>query len=159
MFLYFLASSFSSTTFLCNSVFYIFPFRPSPREEPATTAFRPSISTFSAQPAAGTVLAVGDQDNYCYHLGFGKYVAVEDSAQGLVLWYAHLGTIAVAPGKNIAKGAEVGTVGATGYEVGVHLHFSLFDENGFSMQNRNGCGPDPTGRDIDPVPFLEKAQG
>ena len=100
-----------------------------------------------------TVLATGNQDNYCYHLGFGKYVAIEDATKGLVLWYAHLGTIAVSPGTKISKGAEIGTVGATGYELGVHLHFSVFDSNGFSMQKRNGCGPDPTGQDIDPVPF------
>jgi len=105
--------------------------------------------------AAGTVLATGNQDNYCYHLGFGKYVAIEDATKGLVLWYAHLGTIAVSPGTKISKGAEIGTVGATGYELGVHLHFSVFDSGGFSMQNRNGCGPDPTGQDIDPVPFLQ----
>jgi murein DD-endopeptidase MepM/ murein hydrolase activator NlpD len=105
-------------------------------------------------PTAGTVLATGNQDNYCYHRGFGKYVAVADDAKNVVLWYAHLGTIAVSPGETITKGTELGAVGATGYEFGVHLHFSLFDENGFSMQNRNGCGPDPTGKDIDPLPFL-----
>lgn len=105
--------------------------------------------------SAGTVIATGDQDKFCYHRGFGKYVAIKDDAQGLVLWYAHLGTITVSQGAKIAKGAEIGTVGATGYEVGIHLHFSIFDENGFSMQNRNGCGPDPTGKDLDPIPFLK----
>lgn len=104
---------------------------------------------------AGTILATGDQDDYCYHRGFGKYVAVADDAQNLVIWYAHLGAIDVSSGANISKGTEIGTVGATGYESGIHLHFSIFDLNGFSMQNRNGCGPDPTGQDRDPVPFLE----
>jgi murein DD-endopeptidase MepM/ murein hydrolase activator NlpD len=104
---------------------------------------------------AGTVLATGDQDDYCYHLGFGKYVAVKDSSHGLVLWYAHLGTITVSPDATVSKGAELGTVGTTGYETGTHLHFSIFDENGFSMENRNGCGPDPTGKDLDPIPFLQ----
>jgi murein DD-endopeptidase MepM/ murein hydrolase activator NlpD len=103
----------------------------------------------------GTVLAIGNQDDYCYHRGFGKYVAVADDAQDLVLWYAHLGTITVVPGEKIPKGTEVGTVGTTGYETGTHLHFSVFDGNGFSMQNRNGCGPDPTGKDLDPIPFLQ----
>jgi murein DD-endopeptidase MepM/ murein hydrolase activator NlpD len=103
----------------------------------------------------GMVLATGNQDDYCYHRGFGKYVALEDEDKGVVLWYAHLGTISVSPGVNISKGVVVGTVGATGYEFGTHLHFSVFDEKGFSMQNRNGCGPDPTGTDIDPIPFLQ----
>ncbi len=106
-------------------------------------------------PVDGTVFATGDQDNYCYHLGFGKYVAVKDDAKDTVFWYAHLGTIAVSPGMKIKKGTAIGTVGTTGYEFGVHLHLSIFDENGFSMQNRNGCGPDPTGKDIDPIPFLK----
>ncbi len=109
--------------------------------------------------AAGTVLATGNQDAYCYHRGFGKYVAVKDLRDGLILWYAHLGTIAVIPGSSVAKGTEVGTVGATGYETGVHLHFSIFNANGFSMENRNGCGPDPTGQDEDPIPFLERLAG
>jgi murein DD-endopeptidase MepM/ murein hydrolase activator NlpD len=104
---------------------------------------------------AGTVLTTGDQDDYCYHLGFGKYVAVKDDAHGFILFYAHLGTITVFSGATIPKGAEVGTVGTTGFETGTHLHFSIFDENGFSMQNRNGCGPDPTGQDRDPIPFLQ----
>jgi murein DD-endopeptidase MepM/ murein hydrolase activator NlpD len=107
---------------------------------------------------AGTVLATGNQDDYCYHRGFGKYVAVKDDAAGFVLWYAHLGTIDVSPGANISKGTKIGTVGATGYEFGTHLHFSIFDENGFSMQNRDGCGPDPTGQDRDPIPFLNALQ-
>jgi murein DD-endopeptidase MepM/ murein hydrolase activator NlpD len=107
-------------------------------------------------PTDGTVLATGDQDDYCYHRGFGKYVAIKDDAKNVVLWYAHLGTIAASSGEKIKKDTMIGTVGATGYEFGVHLHFSTFDEKGFSMQNRNGCGPDPTGTDIDPIPFLEQ---
>lgn len=102
----------------------------------------------------GTVIAVGNQDNYCYHRGFGKYIAITDKAKGVVLWFAHLGNVAVSPGTAVKNGTALGTIGATGYEFGTHLHFSLFDENGFSMQNRNGCGPDPTGKDIDPLPFL-----
>ncbi len=105
---------------------------------------------------AGTILATGNQDRYCYHLGFGEYVAVKDDRDGLVLWYAHLGTITATPGSSVVKGTKIGTVGATGYETGVHLHFSIFNENGFLMENRNGCGPDPTGQDENPIPFLEQ---
>lgn len=105
--------------------------------------------------ATGTVLATGNQDTYCWHRGFGKYIAVQDVVHNVVQWYAHLGSIEVAVGQPVAKGAKLGTVGATGYETGTHLHFSIFDLNGFSMAVRNGCGPDPTGQDRDPVPFLE----
>jgi murein DD-endopeptidase MepM/ murein hydrolase activator NlpD len=104
--------------------------------------------------SGGTVIATGDQDNYCYHRGFGKYVAVKDSTNNLVLWYAHLGTISVSVGDTIKKEALIGTVGMTGFETGTHLHFSIFDVNGFSMENKNGCGPDPTGKDLDPLLHL-----
>ncbi len=107
-------------------------------------------------PAGGTVLAVGNQDNYCPRRGFGKYVALKDGADGAVLWFAHLGTFNVSLGATIKKGDLIGTVGATGLETGTHLHFSVFDANGFSMTPRDGCGPEPTGQDTDPVPFLEK---
>lgn len=105
-------------------------------------------------PGAGTVLATGNQDNYCPGKGFGKYVAVDDTTNHLILWFAHLGTIAVSPGKTIAKGALVGTVGSTGFETGTHLHFSIFDAGGFTMTPRGGCGPEPTGRDVNPLSYL-----
>jgi murein DD-endopeptidase MepM/ murein hydrolase activator NlpD len=105
-------------------------------------------------PSNGIVIATGNQDNYCYHRGFGKYVAVHDSANNLVLWYAHLGTINVVPGDVVAKGAELGTVGLTGFETGTHLHFSIFQANGFTMTPRDGCGPEPTGQDLDPLNYL-----
>lgn len=105
-------------------------------------------------PNGGTVIAVGNQDLYCYHRAFGKYVAVKDPANNLVLWYAHLGTQVVSPGETITKGQELGTVGATGLETGVHLHFSIFEAAGFTMQVRDGCGPEPTGQDVNPLNYL-----
>lgn len=105
-------------------------------------------------PGEGTVIATGNQDDYCYRRGFGKYVAVKDTTNNLVLWFAHLGTIALSPGDTVKKGALIGTVGATGFETGTHLHFSIFDADGFSMTPRNGCGPDPTGQDLDPLKYL-----
>ena len=105
-------------------------------------------------PNDGIVIATGNQDNYCYHKGFGKYVAVKDPVNNLILWYAHLGTINVSPGQNIPKGIEVGTVGATGLETGVHLHFSIFKSGGFTMTPRDGCGPEPTGQDVNPLNYL-----
>ncbi len=105
--------------------------------------------------SAGTILATGNQDNYCYRRGFGKYVAVQDTVHKVVQWYAHLGTINVSVGQSVAKGTELGAVSVTGLETGTHLHFSIFDLNGFSMIPRDGCGPEPTGQDKDPIPFLE----
>ena len=107
-------------------------------------------------PRDGVVIATGDQDNFCPGRGFGRFVAVSDPEDGIVLWYAHLGQIDVAAGQTISKGAEIGTIGATGRETGTHLHFSVFEATGFSMKNKNGCGPDADGRDSDPIPYLQK---
>jgi murein DD-endopeptidase MepM/ murein hydrolase activator NlpD len=105
-------------------------------------------------PNDGVVIAVGNQDNYCYQKAFGKYVAVRDSLHGLILWYAHLGTQAVSVGQTITKGMKLGTVGTTGFETGTHLHFSIFKASGFAMISRNGCGPEPTGQDVNPLNYL-----
>ena len=104
---------------------------------------------------AGTVIATGNQDNFCWHRAFGKYVAVKDLAGTHIIWYAHLGDIAVSPGDTIATGTRIGTIGETGFETGPHLHLSIFNADGFRMTIRNGCGPEPTGRDIDPIPYLQ----
>jgi len=107
-------------------------------------------------PAAGTVLGAGNQDSFCPGRGFGRFVAVSDPRDDVVLFYAHLGSVLVASGTRIATGTEIATVGTTGFETGTHLHFSVFDEAGFALLPKNGCGPDPTGRDLDPVPYLER---
>jgi murein DD-endopeptidase MepM/ murein hydrolase activator NlpD len=107
-------------------------------------------------PRAGTVIATGNQDNFCPGKGFGKFVAVSDPTDNVVLWYAHLGTISVSPGQSVSKGVEIGTIGDTGLETGTHLHFSVFEAAGFSIKSAHGCGPDAVGQDVNPVPYLEK---
>jgi murein DD-endopeptidase MepM/ murein hydrolase activator NlpD len=113
-----------------------------------------SYGTPIYSPNNGVVLAVGNQDNYCYHRAFGKYIAVRDPQNNLILWYGHLGTQVVAPGDVITKGTELGTIGQTGDETGPHLHFSIFQGSGFTMTVRDGCGPEPTGQDLDPLDYL-----
>ncbi len=106
--------------------------------------------------ASGDVIATGNQDNFCYKRGFGKFVAVKSDNLGLVTFYAHLGTIDVKTGQEIKKSGRIGTVGATGYETGTHLHFSVFSASSFRMENKNGCGPDPVGQDLDPLQYINK---
>jgi murein DD-endopeptidase MepM/ murein hydrolase activator NlpD len=105
-------------------------------------------------PAAGTILATGDQDNYCPHIAFGKFVVVDDTSNNLMLLFAHMGSIDASPGAPITKGTLLGTVGATGDETGPHLHFSIFEAQGFSMAPAHGCGPYPQGHDVDPLNYL-----
>lgn len=113
-----------------------------------------SYGTPIYSPNDGVVLAVGNQDLYCYHKAFGKYIAVRDPQNNLILWYGHLGTQVVMPGQVITKGTELGTIGETGDETGPHLHFSIFEASDFTMTPRDGCGPEPTGQDVDPLNYL-----
>jgi LysM repeat protein len=71
--------------------------------------------------AAGTVIevAVGD-----YNGGYGNYVDVRH-ANGVETRYAHLSSIAVAIGQQVAKGEKLGGVGNTGKATGIHLHFEV----------------------------------
>jgi murein DD-endopeptidase MepM/ murein hydrolase activator NlpD len=105
-------------------------------------------------PTDGIVVATGNQDDYCPHVAFGKYAVIYDIKNNLMLLFAHLGTISIDPGENIAKGALIGTVGTTGLETGTHLHFSIFQEQGFTMSPAHGCGPYPQGHDVDPLNYL-----
>jgi murein DD-endopeptidase MepM/ murein hydrolase activator NlpD len=56
--------------------------------------------------------------------GYGNHVIV-DHGNGFVTLYAHLNSIIVRPGENIARGQQVGTVGVTGNSTGPHLHFEI----------------------------------
>lgn len=104
--------------------------------------------------AAGIVLATINQDTYCPHIAFGKYVAIDDPVKHLVFVLSHFGTFAVAPNERITKGTFLGTVGPTGLETGPHLLVSIFKEVGFSLAPAHGCGPYPQGQDVDPLNYL-----
>jgi murein DD-endopeptidase MepM/ murein hydrolase activator NlpD len=54
--------------------------------------------------------------------GYG-YLAVVTHRLGFETWYAHLSSIAAAPGQAVAGGSRIGYVGSTGRSTGPHLHF------------------------------------
>ncbi|ASI34890.1 MULTISPECIES: peptidoglycan DD-metalloendopeptidase family protein [unclassified Exiguobacterium] len=58
---------------------------------------------------------------------YGNYVMMTHTINGLAYTtvYAHLNSRSVYAGQTIAKGAKIGTVGATGNAFGAHLHFEL----------------------------------
>jgi len=56
--------------------------------------------------------------------GYGNLVVVRHPSRTFS-WYAHLSTIAVRRGQWVVAGTRVGTVGATGYATGPHLHFEV----------------------------------
>jgi murein DD-endopeptidase MepM/ murein hydrolase activator NlpD len=116
--------------------------------------FAAAFGTPVYSPASGVVLATVNQDAYCPHIAFGKYAAIDDTTNHLVLVFSHLGNFDVSPGEQINKGTLVGLVGPTGLETGPHLLLSIFEEQGFSTSTAHGCGPYPQGHDVDPLNYL-----
>lgn len=56
--------------------------------------------------------------------GYGRMVMI-DHGNGFVSLYAHMNTVYVRQGENVAKGEQLGTVGNTGRSTGPHLHFEI----------------------------------
>ncbi len=56
--------------------------------------------------------------------GYGNMVMI-DHGNGFVSLYAHMHSIYVRQGENVAQGEQVGTVGNTGRSTGSHLHFEV----------------------------------
>lgn len=69
---------------------------------------------------AGRVLTAGVQS------GYGNLVVL-DNGGGMVTKYAHLSTIGVTVGQDVAAGATLGLSGHTGDATGPHLHFEVLN--------------------------------
>lgn len=63
--------------------------------------------------------------------GYGKHVIIAH-ADGMSSIYAHLSKTEVKEGQVVTKDTELGTVGATGWATGNHLHFELL-QNGIAL--------------------------
>lgn len=81
--------------------------------------------------APGTVSFTGPNG------GYGNLVVI-NHPDGWQTWYAHLSSISVAIGQDLAQGEIIGAAGSTGYSTGPHLHFELRYE----------------GRPVDPLVYL-----
>jgi len=69
--------------------------------------------------APGTVTFTGRRS------GYGNTVEV-DHGGGFKTRYAHLASIGVSPGQQVAAGARLGGMGSTGRSTGTHLHYEVW---------------------------------
>ena len=89
-----------------------------PRERHAGLDFASPAGAIIRAPAAGRVALVAD-------LYFTGRTVVVDHGQGLYSILAHMTRTSVLEGQIVARGARLGTVGATGRATGPHLHWSV----------------------------------
>ena len=75
-----------------------------------------------AAATSGTVVFAGG--NAC--CSYGLYVVLM-SPDGIETLYAHLSSISVSQGEQVAQGGQLGIIGNTGYSTGRHLHFEVID--------------------------------
>jgi murein DD-endopeptidase MepM/ murein hydrolase activator NlpD len=94
--------------------------------------FATPVGTPLAAMSTGTVTFAGPES------GYGNKVEIE-YWDGTVSYYAHMDSISVTVGQQVAPGDVVGTSGNTGHSTGPHLHLEI---------HPNGGGP------VDPAPWL-----
>jgi murein DD-endopeptidase MepM/ murein hydrolase activator NlpD len=81
----------------------------------------------------GTDYAVGDGNAYAARAGrvsveypsWAGNLVVIDHGGGVVTRYAHLASVSVSTGQQVAAGDVVGRIGALGLATGPHLHFEV----------------------------------
>ncbi|KXH79746.1 murein hydrolase activator EnvC [Sporosarcina sp. HYO08] len=80
-----------------------------------------SVGTPVVAAAEGVVSHAGSMG------GYGNVVMITHSIDGQIFTsvYAHLSSISVSSGQQVAKGARIGGLGNTGASTGPHLHFEI----------------------------------
>ncbi len=112
-----------------------------------------SIGTPILAAADGIVDASGNEDLYCYHAAYGKFITINHD-NGLTTLYGHLSRILVVKGQKVTRGELIGYSGNTGDVTGPHLHFTVFAQSTYYLANSKSCGPLPQGGDVDPSQYL-----
>jgi len=112
-----------------------------------------SIGTPIAAANDGTVIAVGNQDKYCYKAAYGKFIVIRHDNY-LTTLYAHLSLQSVNVGDIVKRGEIIGYTGNTGYTTGPHLHFTVYFSPTFKMNKSSYCGLTPIGAPVNPLNYL-----
>jgi murein DD-endopeptidase MepM/ murein hydrolase activator NlpD len=112
-----------------------------------------SVGTPLRAAADGVVDAEANEDLYCPHGAYGKFITIKHN-NGLVTLYAHMSKQIVAIGDHVTRGQIIGYSGATGDVTGPHLHFTVFAASTYYVTNSKSCGPLPQGGDLNPLGYL-----
>jgi len=64
--------------------------------------------------------------------GYGNQVVI-DHGNGIKVRYAHMSSLTVKTGQSVARGDQIGVMGATGNSTGIHLHLEVMKNGG--LQN------------------------
>ena len=114
------------------------------------------VPVFAAEK--GKVVYVDNQDKYCPHGAYGKYIIIEHE-NNLSTLYAHLSLQTVKVGDEVSRGEIIGYVGNTGWATGPHLHFTVFagrfNSPTLYMKQSKYCGPMPYGADVNPLDYIQ----
>ena len=96
------------------------------RMHPILQAWRAHNGVDYSAPQGTPVLTVGDGlvEQAGWMNGYGNVVTVRHSADKSTV-YAHLSKVEVRLGQRVEQGQRIGSVGATGWATGPHLHFEL----------------------------------
>lgn len=115
--------------------------------------FAASLGTPVYSAEKGRVIAVGNQDSYCYRGAYGKFIVIAHE-NNLTTLYGHLSLQIVKVGDIVNRGQLIGYSGKTGYATGPHLHLTVYDSQTFYMGSSRICGPMPYGGDLNPMDYL-----
>lgn len=115
--------------------------------------FRAPIGTRIFAAAEGVVKGVGNTDTVCPGGSYGKWILVEHP-NNLSTLYAHLSSINITMGTQVARGQIIGYSGESGFVTGPHLHFTVYASNTYRLHKTRHCGLVPAGGYLNPLDYL-----
>lgn len=112
-----------------------------------------SIGTPVVAAGDGQIIAIGNQDKYCYRAAYGKFILIRHDNY-LTTFYGHLSLQIVKVGDIVKRGDIIGYSGNTGFSTGPHLHFTVYFSPTVKITTSVSCGPMPIGAPVNPMDYL-----